>query len=247
MLSADENDKKRTGKSGVRKGKAEPRKKKTAPQQESKPGQPQDTAAQIVEQSNKPTEKQIDAPVALADSAEARSSVETTQAAPVEPADEPRKNEPVPQQDAKPDQPQGSGAQLVEPSKETAEKQIETPVALADSTDTRPSLETTRTAPAESAGTALVNIRAIAEAYGNYSRTSFEQAASFFEKLAGARSLGRALELQVEFAREAYETFVAESCKLRALHSEFTRQRFRHLEDLMTRLTQPARDPARHG
>src|SRR5215471_1477458 len=85
MLSADENDKKRTGKSGARKSKAEPRKKKNAPQQESKPGQPQATAARIVEQSSKPTEKQIDAPVALADSAEVRSSLETTQTAPVEP------------------------------------------------------------------------------------------------------------------------------------------------------------------
>jgi hypothetical protein len=97
------------------------------------------------------------------------------------------------------------------------------------------------------AKTAPVNILAIAEAYGNYSRTSFEQAAFFFEKLAGTRSLGKALELQVEFAREAYETFVAESNKLRALHSELARQRFRHLEDLMTRMTRPARGRAHQG
>jgi hypothetical protein len=257
MLNADENGNKRAGKSGSRKGKpeqqtgkSEPRKKKAASQAEAKPDQPRGRTAQLVEQSNKTTERQIDAPVSSADSAEPRSFLETTQMTSVESTEkgEPRKNETASPQEARPDQPQGGTAQLVERTKEPTERQIDTPVALADSSaETRPSLETTQTAPVEFAATAPVNIRVIAEAYGNYSRISFEQAASFFEKLAGARSLGKALELQAEFARETYETFVAESCKLRAMHAELARQRFRHLEDLMSRMTNPARDPARQG
>jgi hypothetical protein len=255
MLNADGNDNKRAGKSGSRKGKpeqqtrkSEPRKKKAAPPAEAKPDQPQGRTAQLVEQSNKTTERQIDAGVSSGDSAEPRSFLETTQTAPVESTGEPRKNEAASPQEARPDQPQGGAAQLVERTKEPTERQINTPVALADSSsETRPSPKTTPAAPVESAANAPINIRVIAEAYGNYSRISFEQAASFFEKLAGARSLGKALELQAEFARETYETFVAESCKLRALHAELARQRFRHLEDLMTRMTKPARDPARQG
>src|SRR5690348_11421161 len=54
-------------------------------------------------------------------------------------------------------------------------------------------------------------IEAIAKAYGDYARQSFQTNRSFVERLIGVRSFEEAVVLQSEFARQAYENFVAES------------------------------------
>src|ERR1700704_5241666 len=58
------------------------------------------------------------------------------------------------------------------------------------------------------ANPASIDFQTIAMAYGNYTRKSFEQTKSFVEKLAGVRSLDKAIEIQTEFAKQAYDTFV---------------------------------------
>jgi hypothetical protein len=90
------------------------------------------------------------------------------------------------------------------------------------------------TAPATPPAVEPVNAQTIANAYGNYTQKSFEQTMSFFEQLAGARSFNKALALQADFARQTYETFVAESKKIRELHSELAKQRLRSLEGFVT-------------
>jgi hypothetical protein len=87
--------------------------------------------------------------------------------------------------------------------------------------------------PPEPAQTAPVNLQTITDAYGDFTRKSIEQTGSFFEQLAGARSLSRAFELQGEFAKQSCETFFAESRKIRELHSELAMQRLRNLEGFM--------------
>ena len=63
-------------------------------------------------------------------------------------------------------------------------------------------------------------LQAIAGAYGDYTKKSFEDTKSFVEKLSGVKSLEKAMEMQTEYAKSAYETFVAESQKIRELHGE---------------------------
>jgi len=70
-------------------------------------------------------------------------------------------------------------------------------------------------------------VQAIADAYRDYTRKSLEDAQSFAEKLSTARSLEKAVEAQAEFARQACETFAANSRKLRELHRELFWQAFR--------------------
>jgi chemotaxis protein histidine kinase CheA len=89
------------------------------------------------------------------------------------------------------------------------------------------------TISAESAQPARVSYQTISDAYGDYTKKSLEQTSSFFEQLATARSFNRAFELQTEYARQAYETFVAQSRRIGELHSELTRQRLRSFEGLM--------------
>jgi hypothetical protein len=79
-----------------------------------------------------------------------------------------------------------------------------------------------------------VGYQSITDAYGDYTRKSIEHTSSFFEQLAGARSFSRAFQLQTEYAQQAYDTFVAETRKIRELHRELTLQKMKRLESLVT-------------
>jgi chemotaxis protein histidine kinase CheA len=120
---------------------------------------------------------------------------------------------------------------------EAPEQALAQPDLPATSTESAPAAasDTPPIAPAMPAESARpVSIQTIANAYGCYAAKSLEQTGSFFGQLAGARSFNKAFELQTEFARQAYETFVAESQKIRELHSELAKQRMRSLEGLVT-------------
>ena len=65
---------------------------------------------------------------------------------------------------------------------------------------------------------------AIATAYGDYTKKSFEDTKSYVEKLSSVKSFDKALEAQTEYAKTAYDTFVAESQKIGELYREFARQ-----------------------
>jgi hypothetical protein len=71
-----------------------------------------------------------------------------------------------------------------------------------------------------------VGLQTIANAYRDYTRKSFEEFGSFFEQLCGVRSLDKAMEVQTEFVKRAYENSVAESQKIRELHRKLARQTF---------------------
>jgi hypothetical protein len=86
-----------------------------------------------------------------------------------------------------------------------------------------------------------ISIQTIANAYGDYTKKSFQQTGSFVEKLMGVRSLDKAIEVQTEFARQAYENFVAESQKICELYSQFAKQIFKPWEGYVAKLTQAAR------
>ena len=80
-----------------------------------------------------------------------------------------------------------------------------------------------------------VSIQTIANAYGDYTRKSLEETTPFIEKLTGVRSLDKAIELQAEFAKQAYETFVAESQRICELYGELARQIFKPFAGLLAK------------
>jgi len=86
-----------------------------------------------------------------------------------------------------------------------------------------------------------VSIQTIANAYSDYTRKSLEETTSFVEKLTGVRSLDKAIEIQAEFARQAYETFVAESQRICGLYSELARQIFKPFAGLLARASHSGR------
>jgi hypothetical protein len=86
---------------------------------------------------------------------------------------------------------------------------------------------------AASAATFQNGVQAIATAYGDYTKKSFEETKSFVEKLSGVKSLDKVFEVQTEYAKSAYETFMAESQKIAGLYTDLAKQTCKPFEGIV--------------
>jgi hypothetical protein len=162
----------------------------------------------------------------------------------------PRSRKGTQQQEAKPDQLPPAQEQVEEQVGGQVEEQVEEQVSEAMSAavisgDSAAMTVSPTDAPVVGpAETVPVTVQTLANAYGNYSRTSLEQTRSFFEKLADVRSPDRAFALQTEFARKAFQTFEAESRRIGALHGQLAEQRLKRFQLFLARMTEAAFNPA---
>src|SRR5258706_5743515 len=88
-----------------------------------------------------------------------------------------------------------------------------------------------------SAASVQSGLQAIATAYGDYTKKSFEDTKSFVEKLSGVKSFDKVVEIQTEFAKSAFETFVAESQKIGALYSDLAKQSYKPFAGFVAKMT----------
>ena len=88
-----------------------------------------------------------------------------------------------------------------------------------------------------SATTLQNGAQAIATAVGDYTKKSFEDGNAYVAKLSGVKSLDKAIELQTEYAKSAYESFVAESQKIGELYSDLAKQAFKPFEGYIAKMT----------
>ncbi|HWW46614.1 MAG TPA: phasin family protein [Xanthobacteraceae bacterium] len=72
--------------------------------------------------------------------------------------------------------------------------------------------------------------QALATAYGEISKKSFEEGSAYVEKLSSVKSLDKAIELQTEYARNSYEAFVAGSQKIGELYADLAKQAYKPFE-----------------
>jgi phasin family protein len=91
-----------------------------------------------------------------------------------------------------------------------------------------------------SATTLQNGFQAIAGAYGDYTKKSFEDTKSFVEKLSSVKSLEKAIEVQTEYAKSAYETFVAESQKIAGLYTNLAKETFKPVEGIVAKFSPAA-------
>ncbi|MGE0035599.1 MAG: phasin family protein [Xanthobacteraceae bacterium] len=82
----------------------------------------------------------------------------------------------------------------------------------------------------KSLGTFSKSWQAIAAEMAEYSKKVFEQGTAATEKLLGAKSFEKAVEVQTEYTKSAYEGFVAEATKLGELYSDLAREMYRPYE-----------------
>jgi phasin family protein len=84
----------------------------------------------------------------------------------------------------------------------------------------------------KSAAAVSKGAQAIAAEATDYSRWTLETGSAALEKLVAARSLDKAVEVQTEFARAAYEGFVSEATKLTELYADMARDAFKPFESV---------------
>jgi phasin family protein len=91
-----------------------------------------------------------------------------------------------------------------------------------------------------SANSFSAGLQSIANAYGDYAKKSFEDTKAHIEKLSGVKSIEKAVELQTEFAKSSYETFVAESQKIGELYGDLAKQAFKPFETFVSKFSSTA-------
>lgn len=72
--------------------------------------------------------------------------------------------------------------------------------------------------------------QAMAQETADFSRKSFEKSTATFEKLAAVKSFDKAVEAQQAFAKESYETMVAQMTKLNELYLNTAKEAFKPFE-----------------
>jgi phasin family protein len=86
-----------------------------------------------------------------------------------------------------------------------------------------------------SAQTFATSIQAIATAHADYAKKAMQDGSEFFAKLTSVKEPAKVMELQSEYAKNAYETFVAESKKLSELYADLFKQTTKPLQDLIAK------------
>jgi hypothetical protein len=78
--------------------------------------------------------------------------------------------------------------------------------------------------------------QAIATEFADYSKKSFEDGSAALEKLFGAKSLEKAIEVQSEYAKTTYEGFVAQATKLGELYTDLAKETYKPYEGLLSKV-----------
>ena len=79
--------------------------------------------------------------------------------------------------------------------------------------------------------------QAIATEVADYTKKSFEGSAAAWEKLVAAKSLDKAMEVQTEYVKSAYEGFVAEATKLSELYTDLAKESYKPFEGVIAKAT----------
>ena len=80
-----------------------------------------------------------------------------------------------------------------------------------------------------------MNAQAIAGEASEYTRKSFEASSATFEKLLSANSLEKAIEVQTDHARSAYEGLVAQATRFGELYAELARDAYKPFETVVAK------------
>jgi hypothetical protein len=79
--------------------------------------------------------------------------------------------------------------------------------------------------------------QAIAASVTDYSKKSFEDATRAFEQLVGAKSIESVIEIQSQYAKKAYDIWVAEASKLGEMYAAVARDALKPVEKAVAKRT----------
>jgi hypothetical protein len=78
--------------------------------------------------------------------------------------------------------------------------------------------------------------QAIAAEATDYSKKSLEAGSQVFEKLLTAKSLEKAIEIQSEYVKQAYEGLVAEATKFGQLYADLAKEAYKPYESIVSKV-----------
>ena len=85
-------------------------------------------------------------------------------------------------------------------------------------------------AAVSSFGEAHKGFQAIAAEIAGYSKKSFEDGTRAFEQLIGAKSFEQAWEIQSQYAKKAFEAYVAQASKIGEMYVDLARSAYQPVE-----------------
>jgi len=86
-------------------------------------------------------------------------------------------------------------------------------------------------------GTVSKGWQAIATEFADYSKKTFEDGSAALERVFGAKSLEKAIEVQSEYMKGAYEGFVAEATKLGELYTDLAKESYKPFEGFLSKVS----------
>ena len=84
-----------------------------------------------------------------------------------------------------------------------------------------------------SAKTLPTSVQTIATAHADYAKKVMQDSSEFFAKLTSVKDPAKLIELQSEYVKSAYETFVAESKKISELYTDLFKQTTKPFQDFI--------------
>lgn len=79
------------------------------------------------------------------------------------------------------------------------------------------------------------NLQAISVEASEYSKKAFETGSATAEKLVSAKSFDKAVEIQTDYAKQAYEGFVSQATKMGELYAEMAKDAYKPFESVVAK------------
>ena len=90
-------------------------------------------------------------------------------------------------------------------------------------------------AATSSAKTLATSVQTIATAHADYAKKAMQDGSEFIAKLTSVKEPAKVMEVQSEYVRNAYETFLLESKKISELYADLFKQTTKPLQDLIAK------------
>jgi hypothetical protein len=82
-------------------------------------------------------------------------------------------------------------------------------------------------------GALSTGVQAIAVEMADYSKKAFEDGSAALEKMFGVKSFDKAIEVQTEYAKTAYEGFMAQASKIGEMYADLAKETYKPFESIM--------------
>ena len=86
-----------------------------------------------------------------------------------------------------------------------------------------------------SVNTFATSLQTVASAHADFAKKLMEHGSEFISQLPSVKEPAKLMELQSEYAKNAYETFVAETKRISELYADLFKQATKQFEDLIAK------------